>query len=134
MLSANPFRARYLAIVLAAAGAFTIGAPLTGKVRAEGNTVTSDSTTLDQESVESKTKHLYGSPSERAQDDLLITEVKNALAADGVANGHAVGVDCDHGTIQLSGTVSSADDARHAAVVAANVDGVVAVKNQLRWR
>ena len=78
--------------------------------------------------------HHYQSPAERAKDDLLITEVKSDLARDGVANDYPVAVDCDHGKIRLSGTIGSAEDARHAGEVAAGASGVVAVQNQLRWR
>jgi hyperosmotically inducible protein len=66
-------------------------------------------------------------------DALLITEVKTALANDGVTDGHAVVVDCDHGTVLLAGAIGSAADAQHAVVVASRVDGVVAVKNHLKW-
>jgi hypothetical protein len=77
--------------------------------------------------------HRYSSEADRANDALLITEVKTALADDGVADGHAVVVDCDHGVVHLAGVVASAADAQHAVAVASNVDGVVAVRNDLKW-
>ncbi len=64
---------------------------------------------------------------------LLITEVKTALANDGVTDGHAVVVDCDNGIVLLAGAIGSAADAQHAVAVASSVDGVVAVKNHLKW-
>ncbi len=42
-------------------------------------------------------------------------------------------VDCDHGTIELSGVVASADTARQAALIASNTQGVIGVKNKLTW-
>ncbi len=76
--------------------------------------------------------HHYNSEAERANDALLKTEVKTKVADDGVAEDSAVVVDCDHGTILLSG-VKSAEDAKHAGNIAARAPGVVAVKNQLTW-
>jgi CHASE2 domain-containing sensor protein len=76
--------------------------------------------------------HHYANPAERAQDDLLITEVKSALAEDGISNGYPIEVDADHGTVTLSGVVANRDDVTAAAADAADVNGVVAVKNHLR--
>jgi hypothetical protein len=70
-------------------------------------------------------------PAEEAEDSALITKVKTALATDGVANGHPVEIDCDHGVARLSGVVASADDAKHAARVAAAVPGVTGVDKKL---
>ena len=78
--------------------------------------------------------HHYQDSAERAKDDLLITEVKSGLTEDGVADDYPVAVDCDHGKIRLSGTIASAQDARHAGDIAAYEPGVVAVVNQLTWR
>ena len=69
---------------------------------------------------------------EGKQVDLLITEVKSALAEDGISKGYPVEVDADHGTVTLSGVVASAEDVRAAAQDAADIRGVVAVRNQLR--
>ena len=87
----------------------------------------------ERDSVDTSAVHNYESQALRANDALLITEVKKALADDGVTAYRAVVVDCDHGTILLSGIVGSPADARHAARVAGEVDGVVAVKNELKW-
>jgi len=72
--------------------------------------------------------HHYNSDAERAQADLLITEVKSGLAEDGISKGYPVEVDTDHGTVTLSGVVASADDVKAAAEFA----GGAAVKNRLR--
>ncbi|MGO8802254.1 BON domain-containing protein, partial [Candidatus Binatus sp.] len=61
------------------------------------------------------------------------TEVKSALARDGVADNYPVAVDCDHGKILLSGVVKSAQAAKHASDLAAAAQGVTGVKNQLTW-
>jgi osmotically-inducible protein OsmY len=100
---------------------------------ADGNSVDSSSATADHDSVNLEGHHHYLSAAERAKDALLITEVKSALADDGVAQDVAIVVDCDHGKILLSGVMKSAQDARHAGDIAASAPGVIAVKNQLTW-
>jgi osmotically-inducible protein OsmY len=87
----------------------------------------------EQDSVHTSTVHHYQSAAVEANDALLITEVKAALADDGVTAYRAVVVDCDHGTITLNGVVGSFADAQRAARVARNANGVVAVKNELKW-
>jgi hypothetical protein len=97
--------------------------------------VTTDrSLTVENDKVQTSADHHYNSPAERANDDLLITEVKSSLAEQGISNGYPVAVDCDHGTIELSGVVASAADARRAQLIALNTNGVVGVKNKLTWR
>jgi hypothetical protein len=100
-----------------------------------GPATTSDrSITLENDNVQTSAEHLYNSPAERAKDDLLITKVKSSLAERGISNQYPVEVDCDHGTIQLSGVVASADAARQAETIALNTTGVVGVKDKLTWR
>jgi len=99
-----------------------------------GNLGTSSSMTLNQERASTTVEHHYASPGERARDDLIIVEVKRALADDGVSKGHAVEVDADHGTVILSGVIGSPAAARHAVKVARRVEGVVAVDNRLSWK
>jgi osmotically-inducible protein OsmY len=94
----------------------------------------SQSMSNEQEHLQTVQKHHYNSPADRAQDALLITEVKSALADDGVADGHAVEVDCDHGQVRLSGAVESAAAAKHAEELASSVHGVSGVDNRLIWR
>jgi hypothetical protein len=108
--------------------------PAPGAV-ANGPVVTTDhSLTVEHDKLRTSAEHVYNSPAERANDDLLITEVKSSLAERGISDRYPVEVDCDHGTIQLSGVVASADDARDAAAIALNTRGVVGVKNKLTWR
>ena len=97
-------------------------------------TTTNQSITLEHDDVQTSAEHHYNSPAERAKDDLLITEVKSSLAEQGISDQYPVEVDCDHGTIQLSGVVASADEAREAESIALNTRGVVGVKNKLTWR
>jgi osmotically-inducible protein OsmY len=85
------------------------------------------------DSVHVSTVHNYQSAAQEANDALLITEVKKALADSGVAAHRAIVVDCDHGTVSLDGVVDSATDAKRAAAVTRGVDGVVAVRNNLKW-
>ncbi len=98
-----------------------------------GATNSSDSTSREHDTVNVATEHHYNSPAERANDALLITEVKSALADDGVTDNYPVAVDCDHGKVLLSGVVKSARDAKHAGDIAAAAQGVTGVKNQLTW-
>jgi len=95
---------------------------------------TDKSLDIEHDKVQTSAEHHYNSPAERANDDLLITEVKSSLAEQGISDGYPVEVDCDHGTIQLSGVVASAEDARTAEALALNTRGVVGVQNKLTWR
>ena len=95
---------------------------------------TGKSLDVEHDKVQTSAEHHYNSPAERANDDLLITEVKSSLADQGISDGYPVEVDCDHGTIQLSGVVASAEDARTAEALALNTRGVVGVQNKLTWR
>lgn len=97
-------------------------------------TVNNQSMTIEHDIARTSNEHRYNSPAERANDDLLITEVKSSLAQQGISDRYPVEVDCDRGTIQLSGVVASADDARQAQSIALNTRGVVGVKNKLTWR
>jgi BON domain-containing protein len=101
---------------------------------APANPATSSWMTLEQERASTATEHRYASPDERAHDDLIVVEVKSALAHDGVSRGHPVEVDADHGTVLLSGVVASPAAANHAAQVARGIDGVTGVDNRLSWR
>lgn len=89
---------------------------------------------LEHDTVQSSAAHRYNSPAERANDALIITEVKTSLADQGITDRYPVAVDCDHGTVQLTGVVASADAAKDAVTLAQNIQGVVDVKNQLTWR
>jgi hypothetical protein len=93
-----------------------------------------ESITLEHDDVQTLAEHHYNSPAERAKDDLLITEVKSSLAERGISDQYPVEVDADHGMIQLSGVVASADKAREAQSIAMNTSGVVGVENKLTWR
>jgi hypothetical protein len=97
-------------------------------------TATDRSITLENDTAQTSAEHYYNSPAERAKDDLLITKVKSSLAERGISNQYPVEVDCDHGTILLSGVVASADAARKAETIALNTTGVVGVKDKLTWR
>lgn len=129
-------RNRKITAVPALAIALLVGGGLmASNVRADPATADSaNSVSHENDSVKVQAQHHYNSPAERANDDLLITEVKSALAHDGVADGYIVAVDCDHGKILLSGVVKSAQAAKHAGDIAAAAQGVTGVDDQLTWR
>jgi osmotically-inducible protein OsmY len=107
---------------------------LAGRVQGEeGESAESSSVTTNSDRVNLEAHHHYQSAADRANDALLITEVKKALADDGVAKDSPIVVDCDHGKILLSGVMKSAEDAKRAGNIAASAPGVVAVRNQLTW-
>ena len=124
-----------LVLVAATLGTLVGAQLLADQVQAEeGKSVESNSVTTDNNRVNLEGHHHYQSAAERANDALLITEVKKALADDGVAKDSPIAVDCDHGKILLSGVMKSAEDAKRTGNIAANAPGVVAVKNQLTWQ
>lgn len=95
---------------------------------------TFSSKTSEEEKVQSATTHHYSSPATEANDAMLITAVKSALAKSGVTSGQtAVVVDCDHSNVTLAGVVGSASQAREAGKIASAVQGVRAVHNKLTW-
>jgi len=121
--------------VPALAAALLIGGGLfAANVHSQPAITDSNSAFRRNDSVKVNAEHHYNSPAERANDALLITEVKNALANDGVGDGYPVAVDCDHGKVMLSGVVKSAQDAKHAGDIAAAAEGVTGVNDQLTWR
>jgi osmotically-inducible protein OsmY len=117
------------------ATALLIGGGLLGANAVYGQSTadSSNSASREKDSVRVKAEHHYNSPAERANDALLITEVKRSLADDGVGDGYLIAVDCDHGKVLLSGVVNSAQDAKHAGDVAAAAQGVTGVNDQLKW-
>jgi osmotically-inducible protein OsmY len=123
-------------LLLAAAVGILAGLQMFGgQVQAEqGKAVESSSVTTDNDSVDVEAHHHYQSAADRASDALLKTEVKSALADDGIAEGSPIVVDCDHGKILSSGVLKSAEDAKRAENIAARSPGVLAVKNQLTWK
>jgi osmotically-inducible protein OsmY len=125
---------RIRALAIFAIGSVIGGGLLAANAFAEqGTTASSNSSSRENDRVNVRAEHHYNSPAERANDAMLITEVKSALADDGVADNYVVAVDCDHGKVLLSGVVKSAEDARHAGDIAAAAQGVTGVKNQLTW-
>ena len=130
----NTGNRRKTAVATFAIASLIGGGLLAVNARADpGSTDSSNSESRENDSVNITGDHHYNSPAERANDALLITEVKSALARDGVANNYPVAVDCDHGKILLSGVVKSSQDAKHVGDIAAAAQGVTGIKNQLTW-
>ena len=72
---------------------------------------------------------------ERQVDDAGVSAgVKAAIAAEPALKGSEIQVDTEHGVVQLSGFVSSAEDVATAAAVARTVRGVQSVRNDLRLK
>jgi osmotically-inducible protein OsmY len=130
----NKLNRKRTAVPALAVAIFIGGGLFAANVRAQPATTDSNSAFRRNDSVSVSAEHHYNSPAERAKDALMITEVKNALANDGVGDGYPVAVDCDHGKIMLSGVVKSAKDAKHAGDIAAAAEGVTGVNDQLTWR
>jgi len=121
-------------LVAATAGVLAGTQMFAGQIQAqESQSGESSSVTTENDSVNLEGHHHYQSAADRANDALLITEVKSALADDGVADDSPITVDCDHGKVLLSGIMNSAEDAKRAGTIAAGAPGVIAVKNQLTW-
>ena len=85
-------------------------------------------------SAENTATHHYASPAERAQDALLIAEVKTAIADEGLADDYPLTVDADHGRVTLTGVLASPQDVHRAVTLAAGIDGVKGVNNRLTSR
>jgi len=123
-----------LVLIAAVVGILAGTQMLAGRVQAdETKSADSNSVTTDNDSVSLEAHHHYQSAADRANDALLITEVKSALADDGVVDDSPIIVDCDHSKILLTGVMKSAEDVKRAGNIAASAAGVVTVKNQLTW-
>jgi osmotically-inducible protein OsmY len=130
----NKLNRNRTAVPALAVALFIGGGLFAANVYSQPATTDSNSVFRRNDTVSVNAEHHYNSPAERANDALLITEVKNALANDGVGDGYPVAVDCDHGKIMLSGVVKSAREAKHAGDIAAAAEGVTGVNDQLTWR
>jgi osmotically-inducible protein OsmY len=96
--------------------------------------VSTESERQENLSAQSVERHHYASPAERAQDALLIVNVKAAIADQGLADNYPVTVDADHGRITLTGVLASPRDVQRAVTLVAGIDGVTGVDNRLTWQ
>jgi len=69
---------------------------------------------------------------EYIDDTVITTKVKTALFNDPTLSGFEVSVETFKGRVQLSGFVSSQANIDRAVEIARGVDGVTAVKNDMR--
>jgi osmotically-inducible protein OsmY len=69
---------------------------------------------------------------EYVDDTVITTKVKAALFNDPTLSGFEVNVETFKGRVQLSGFVSSQADINRAVEIARGVEGVTAVKNDMR--
>lgn len=77
--------------------------------------------------------HHYESAATEADDALLITEVKSAIAKSDLGQPYAITVDADHGIVILTGEVPNPGMAGRLEQIASQCDGVKAVKSKLDW-
>lgn len=76
-----------------------------------------------------------GATAGRVIDDSAITaKVKAALVKDSTTKAHQIEVETFQGTVQLSGFVDDAEARSRASQLAANVEGVKDVKNDIQLR
>jgi hypothetical protein len=78
--------------------------------------------------------HHYESPAIEANDALLITEVKTAIANSNLNQPYAVTVDADHGIVILTGEVPNPGMAGRLEQIASGCDGVKGCKAILTGR
>ena len=71
---------------------------------------------------------------EAVDDSVLQAEVKAKLVADDVTSGLTINIETRKGVVQLGGWVEKASEIPAAEKVAAAVDGVVSVDNQLHMK
>jgi len=74
------------------------------------------------------------STGEYIDDTTLTTKVKTALLHDPQVSGLAINVETFKGEVQLSGFANSEAERQRAATLASSVDGVAAVKNDIRLK
>jgi osmotically-inducible protein OsmY len=130
MRNRDTFRRKFASVVAA-----TLAAGLAGGIalaQDQGLKVTNNESIQSENlSAHSEQHTVYGSPAERANDAVLITEVKASLAEDGVADGYPITVDAAHGVVTLTGVLASKQDVAHAIVLARGCDGVKEVQSRL---
>ena len=69
---------------------------------------------------------------EYVDDTVITTKVKAAILNEPTLKSAEINVETFKGIVQLSGFVSSQENAQKAVVLAKNVHGVVSVKNDMR--
>jgi osmotically-inducible protein OsmY len=125
-----PLRYRFLRIIIT-----LVAVILCARVAIAQNQspkVTNNASVKSQEmSAHSEQDTTYATPADRANDALIITEVKTALANDGVTDGFPITVGADHGLVVLTGVLGSQDDIQHAISIARSADGVKGVQSRL---
>ena len=77
--------------------------------------------------------HHYDSAATQADDALLITEVKSAIAKSDLGQSYAITVDADHGMVILTGEVPNPGMAGQLEQIASQCDGVKGVQSHLDW-
>jgi hyperosmotically inducible periplasmic protein len=78
-------------------------------------------------------KHLYRATRDEAGDAAMTTQIKTALMSDKMTRTFGIHVKSNQGLITLTGEVDSPQTAARAQSIAAHVNGVQSVKNELTW-
>lgn len=74
----------------------------------------------------------HKSTGQAIDDSVISAKVRAKLIDDFALKGFKIGVDTDHGVVQLSGTVSTQAGIAQALADASSVDGVVSVQNNIQ--
>ena len=73
-------------------------------------------------------------PKQYVGDSVITGKVKTALIADPVLKAREINVETYQGTVQLSGFVATREEAAKAGTMARSIEGVTAVKNDIRLK
>jgi osmotically-inducible protein OsmY len=117
-------------LIVASIGAMWISG--VALAQGQGPAVTNDATVQSGKLSASSEQHtVYASPADRAEDVLIITEVKSTRVDDGVADDYPITIGAAHGVVTLTGVLAFQEDVDHAVVLARNCDGVKSVQDKV---
>jgi hyperosmotically inducible periplasmic protein len=78
-------------------------------------------------------KHLYRATRDELDDAAMTAQIKTALLSDKMTRTFGIHVKSNQGLITLTGEVDSPQTATRAQSIAAHINGVQSVKNELTW-
>jgi hyperosmotically inducible protein len=123
--------------ILAVIGLFGIWmlsrAPVRAQESAAREEMQSTESNAKNGQVGQSAKHLYRASRDELGDAALTTEIKTDLLKDKATRTFGIHVKSNQGLVTLSGKVDSPKTATRAQSIAARVNGVQSVKNELTW-